>query len=80
MSALSIVERLRDAQGLTSGTAQADGLLWDAADTIEECRDLLVECAEFVQPFNRAEELLDRIDAALAKVNGQAPLADMVSV
>ncbi len=28
---------------------------------------LAVEAAEFIQPFNRARELLDRIEAALAK-------------
>ena len=29
----------------------------------------LNEAAEFIQPFNRAEGLLDRIDAAVSKAN-----------
>jgi hypothetical protein len=32
-----------------------------------ELYELLAEAGEFIQPFNRAEELSDRIEAALAK-------------
>lgn len=31
---------------------------------------MLTEAAEFIQPFNRAEELLDRIDVVIAKARG----------
>lgn len=32
---------------------------------------LLIEAGDFIQPFNRAEELLDRIDAVIGKATGQ---------
>lgn len=40
--------------------------------TAPELRALLVEAAEFIQPFNSAQDLLDRIDAVLAKSRGAA--------
>ena len=64
-----IVERLLDENHL----AQFDGFNAliatgrEAADTITDLLELLNECADFVQPFNKAEDLLDRIEAAIAK-------------
>lgn len=33
---------------------------------------LLQEAAEFIQPFNRAEDLSDRIEVAIARAKGEA--------
>ena len=72
----SLVERLRYFQqyGLLDETPTTDEL-GRAADTIEamraalaQCEDVLLECADFVQPFNSGDELLGRIEAALEKV------------
>jgi hypothetical protein len=52
----------------TSGKAEADARLIAAAP---DMLALLNEAAEFIQPFNRAEDLLDRIEAAIAKAEGR---------
>jgi hypothetical protein len=33
---------------------------------------ILKECADFIQPFNRAEDLLDRVDGVIAKAEKTA--------
>ena len=50
--------------GRTVGEAEDCARLIAAAPDLLE---LLNECADFVQPFNRAEDLLNRIEAAKAK-------------
>lgn len=52
----------------TDAEADANAHLIAAAPDLLEA---LVEAAEFIQPFNRAEDLLDRIDAAIAKATGR---------
>jgi hypothetical protein len=54
----------------TSGKAEANARLIAAAP---DMLTILNECADFVQPFNRASDLLDRIEAVIAKAEGTQP-------
>lgn len=44
----------------------------DAANAIQELLAVLKEAAEFIQPFNRAEDLYARIETVIAKAEVQA--------
>jgi broad specificity phosphatase PhoE len=62
-------ERL-SARSLDRGIQEAGiaaNLAERAADTIEEILKALKEAAEFIQPFNRAQELLGRVESAISK-------------
>lgn len=39
--------------------------------------EALIQAANFIQPFNRAEDLLDQIDAAIALARGGAGATEM---
>lgn len=41
-------------------------------DLQAELLAILKECADFIQPFNRAEDLLDRVDSVIAKAEKAA--------
>lgn len=63
------------ADAILSYTSADDGLHGKAADksllaAAPDMLAMLIEAAEFIQPFNRAEELLDRIDVVIAKARG----------
>jgi hypothetical protein len=64
-----IVKRLKDAQGLTSSTAQADCLLWDAADIIEALCEGLQEAVELFETdsIELWRTVPDKCRASLAK-------------
>lgn len=57
-----------DATTVCNPGSEADARLIAAAPELLEA---LIEAAEFIQPFNRAEALLDRIDAAIALATGE---------
>jgi hypothetical protein len=57
-----ISERLR----ATAGKGQGGPLKAEAAEVIDALVAALEKAADFIQPFNRAEALMDEIDAALA--------------
>ena len=69
-----LVERL-NAVVPYQGKSVVAFLCHEAAERIAADSDLLAaleEAAEFIQPFNRAEDLLDRMEAAIAKAKGLA--------
>lgn len=75
---MELVKELRDeaarliGYGVDRGSQEATisgNLANRAADTIEETLEALKEAAEFIQPFNRAQELLSRIEGVISKAS-----------
>jgi hypothetical protein len=75
---MTLIKQLREeaerlsAHSLDRGVQEAGiaaNLAERAADTIEEILKVLKEAAEFIQPFNRAEELLSRIEGVISKAS-----------